>query len=261
MKAFKPRSPPSRGGARGWGGVPRIVIIPSPVFSESEDVRLVGEALEKHLDVVIAVDDEWKNLIAHSDDIDLALKLKMYILDAISGCRTGIGNVCPAIVLHRSDIALLWLDDDSSVHLLSVKEMVRRKELLYAYDLEPSNETKLFRLQTYRPSDPKHAIFFDRQFENLELEVYEVLYGSSDIKRWRKLTKAAVLPKIAEIVARATRRYVMELCVFDEYNLCPGVLLLSHEDKMDVRILKITSKPENNYIARIDLAGLLASSH
>ena len=235
--------------------MPRIVIIPAPVFHR-EDVRVVGEALEKHLDIIIAVDDEWRDLIASGDDADLMLKLKMNILDAISGCVTGIGNVCPAIVLHRSDIALLWLDDYGGVRPLSVKEMVRKRELLYAYSLEPRDDLKLLRLQTYKPLE--HNRFFGEQFENLELEFYELLYGSRDVERWRKLTGAGTLPAIAGAVARAARRFVMELCVFGEYNACPGILLLDRGSQVDVKILRISAKTEN-YTARIDLAGLLAN--
>jgi hypothetical protein len=253
MRAFKLLSPPWRWG---WSGVPRIVIIPAPVFHR-EDVRVVGEALEKHLDIIIAIDDEWRDLIASGDDADLVLKLKMDILDAVSGgCMKSIGNICPAIVLHRSDIALLWLDDYGSIRPLSVKEMVRRRELLYAYSLEPRGDLKLLRLQTYKPLE--HDRFFGEQFENLELEFYELLYGSRDVERWRKLTGVSTLPSMAEAVARATRRFVMELCVFGEYNACPGILLLDRGSQVDVKILRITAKAEN-YMARIDLAGLLAN--
>jgi hypothetical protein len=239
--------------------MPRIVIVPSPVL-DLEDVRVVGEALEYHLETIIAVDDEWRDLIASGDDADLMLKLKMNILDAISGgCMTSIGNICPAIVLHRSDIALLWLDDYGSIRPLSMKEMVRRRELLYAYSLEPRDDLKLFRLQTYKPLEPGHSRFFSEQFENLELEIYEMLYGSKDLERWRRITRVTALPAIAEAVAEATRRYVMGLCVFGDYNVCPGILLTSHEDRVDVKILKISAKAEN-YLSRIDLAGLLASN-
>jgi hypothetical protein len=233
--------------------VPRIVVIPSPVFVESNVVE-VGRAVEAHLDIVVAIDDEWRSLIVHGDDIDLALKLKMYILDALAGCKTGTGNICPAIVLHRSDIALLWLDDYGNVQLLSIKEMIRKGELLYAYSLEPRDDLKLFRLQTYKPQE--HTRFFDEQFENLGLELYELLYGSQDLNRWRRITRATTLPEIARVVTEATRRYVADLCIFGEYNVCPGILLLG-ENRVDVKILKITSKPD--YVARIDLAGLLAS--
>jgi hypothetical protein len=239
--------------------VPRIVIIPSPIFNHAH-VRAVGEALEHHLDVIIAIDDEWRDLIPAYDDVDLMLRLKMYVLDAVSGCKTGVGNICPAVVLRHDDIRLLWLADDGSTGLLSVKEMVRRRELLYAPNVEPTEGVKLFRLQTHKPMEPEHSLFFDRQFENLELEFYELLYGSRDIERWRKLAGAGTLPAIAGAVARATRRFVAELCVFDEHNTCPGILLTSHEDRVDVKILRITAKPENRYIARVDLAGLLMSN-
>jgi hypothetical protein len=232
------------------------VIIPSPVFHR-EDARVVGEALGAHLDVIIAIDDDWRDLITSFDDSELMLRLKTNILDAISGCVTGVGNVCPAIILHRSDIELVWLADDGDVRFLSVKEMLRRREILYAVTTEPPEGVKLLRLQTYRPLE--NALFFDEQFENLELEVYETLYGSSDVNRWRMLTGASTLPSIAEAVARATRRFVMELCVFGEYNVCPGILLVSDGERVDVKILRVTAKPENNYIARIDLAGLLAN--
>jgi hypothetical protein len=235
--------------------MPRIVVIPSPDF-KLDYVRTVGEAVERHLDIIIAIDDEWRDLIAHGDDMDLMLRLKTYIIDAISGCKTGVGNVCSAIILHRHDIELLWLDDDGSPRTLSVKEMVRRKELLYAYPVELPENAKLLRLQTYKPFE--HVQFFEEQFENLGLEFYEMLYGTRDVERWRRLAGATALPKIAESVARATRRFVLELCIFDEYNVCPGILLNQIEDRVDVKILKITSKPD--YVARIDLAGLLASS-
>jgi hypothetical protein len=234
--------------------VPRIVIVPSPVLNLA-DVRVVGEALEHHLDVIIAIDDEWRDLIASSDDADLMLKLKMNILDALSGCQTGVGNVCPAIILHRSNIEFVWLAEDGTAKLLSVKEMLRRREILYAVTTEPPEGLRLFRLQTYRPLE--NARFFDEQFENLELEVYEALYGSSDVNRWRMLTGASTLPSIAEAVARTARRYVVEHCVFSDYNVCPGVLLTSR-DRVDVRILRISSKAEN-YMAQVDLAGLLAN--
>jgi hypothetical protein len=238
--------------------VPRIVIIPSPVFDRVRHVRVVGEALDIHLDVLIAVDGDWVNLIAPDDD-DLKLKLKMHVLDAISGCITGVGVVCPAVVLHRSDIALLWLVDDGTVRFLSVKEMVRRGEILYATTpAEPPEEAKLFRLQTFKPLEPEHRPFFDDQFENLELEMYEVLHGSKDVERWRRVTRAGTLPAIADVAARATRRHVVELCVFNEYNVCPGILLSQVEDRVDVKILKISAKAEN-YVARVDLAGLLAN--
>jgi hypothetical protein len=224
------------------------------------DVRVVGEALERHLDVIIAIDDEWRDLIASGDDADLMLKLKMNILDAVSGCKTGVGNVCPAVVLHHSDIELLWLADDGSVRFLSVKEMARRGELLYAVTAEPPEGVRLLRLQTFRPLERGHSLFFDRQFEDLELELYESLYGSRDAERWRRVARAATLPRIAEVVARAARRYVMELCVSGDYNVCPGVLLLNTGGRVGVKILRLTSKPENNYVSRVDLAGLLASS-
>jgi hypothetical protein len=222
---------------------------------------VVGEALEFHLETIVAIDDEWKDLIIAGDDHELILKLKMDIFDAISsGCVTGIGNICPAIVLHRSDIALLWLDDYGAARLLSVKEMVRRKELLYAHGLDFRDDVKLFRLQTYRPLEPKHDLFFGEQFENLALELYEMLYGSKDVERWRRITRAGTLPSIVEAVARAARRFVVELCVSGDYNICPGILLTDSGGRVDVEILRITSKPENNYIARVDLAGLLESS-
>ncbi len=238
--------------------MPRIVAIPSPVFVLS-DARVVGEALEAHLDTIIAVDDEWRDLIPAYDDADLMLKLKMRVLDAVSGCKTGAGNICPAIILRRDDIKLLWVADDGSSGLLSVKEMVRRGELLYAPAVEPPEGVRLLRLQTYKPMEPRHNPFFGGQFEILELETYEALYSysSRDIERWRRVTRTGTLPSIAEAVAGATRRYVAELCVFGDYNVCPGVLLLSHEDRVDVRILKISAKAED-YMARIDLAGLLA---
>jgi hypothetical protein len=240
--------------------VPRIVIIPAPEFGLGY-VRMVGEALENHLEIIIAVDDEWKDLIVHDDAADLMLKLKMYAFDAVSGCKTGVGNVCPAVVLHRFDIALLWLDDSGVSRLLSVKEMVRRGEMLYvATPAEPPEEAKLFRLQTFKPLEPEHRPFFDDQFENLELEMYEVLRGSKDVERWRRVTRAGALPAVAEAAARATRRYVAELCVFGDYNVCPGMLLLNAGGRVDVKILKLTSKPENNYVVRVDLAGLLASN-
>jgi hypothetical protein len=256
MKAFKPRSLPE-GVERGWSRMPRIVLIPSPIFGFNEVVE-VGRAIEAHLDVIIAIDDEWKDLIPAYDDVDLMHKVKTNVLDAISGCIVGVGNVCPAVVLHRTDIVLLWLVDDGSVRFLSIKEMIRRKELLYAHDLEPSGETKLLRLQTYRPLEPKHSFFFNHQFENLELEFYEMLYSSrGDVERWRRITGATTLPAIAKTVTEATRRFVLEFCVFGEYNVCPGILLLG-ENRVDVKILKIASKSVN-YVTQIDLAGLLAS--
>jgi hypothetical protein len=252
MKIFKPRSHPYR--RRGWSGVPRIVIVPSPVL---QDVRVVGEALEKHLDIIVAIDDDWRDLIASGDDFDLMLKLKMNILDAVSSsCMTSIGNVCPAVVLHHSDIALLWLDDHGNARPLSMKEMLKRRELLYAHSLEFRDDLKLFRLQTYKPLE--HNRFFGEQFENLALEFYEMLYGSRDIGRWRGLTGASTLPGMAEAVARAARRFVVELCVSGDYNICPGILLTDRGDRVDVEILKISAKAEN-YVARIDLAGLLAN--
>ncbi len=238
--------------------MPRIVVIPAPIF-DSDDVRIVGEALEKHIDTIVAIDDEWSQLISAHDNLDLALKLKMTVLDGISGCISGVGNVCHAVVLHRSDIELAWLDEDGVAKLLSVKEMLRRREILYAVTAELPKGVKLFRLQTYKPLEQKHARFFEEQFENLELEIYELLYGSADAERWRRITGAATLPRITETVARATRRFVMEFCIFDEYNICPGILLLGRDDRVDVKILRITSKPENNYVAQIDLAGLLAN--
>jgi hypothetical protein len=238
--------------------MPRIVVIPSPFFDYFSHVRVVGEALDVHLDVIIAVDGEWAGLIASSDE-DLKLKLKMLVLDAISGCVTGIGNVCPAVVLHRSDVELIWLDEDGSAKFLSVKEMARRRELLYAYPAEePPEGVRLLRLQTYKPLEPKHRLFFDEQFEILELELYEMLYGNRDLERWRRLTGASTLPAITGAVARAARRFVEELCIFGDYNACPGMLLLNHGDRVDVKILRISSKAEN-YVARVDLAGLLAS--
>jgi hypothetical protein len=236
--------------------VPRLVVIPAPIF-RLDHVRVVGEAIDLHVDVVVAIDDEWRDLIAHDDDADLMLKLRMRVLDAISGCKTGVGNICPAVVLHRSDIALLWLVDDGTARFLSVKEMARRGELLYAYDLEPQDDLKLFRLQTYKPLEPGHRHFFVEQFEILELELYEALYGSRDLERWRRLARAGTLPAIAGAVAGAARRFVEELCFFGDYNICPGILLTSCENRVDVKILKITSKPD--YISRIDLAGLLAN--
>ena len=236
--------------------MPRIVIIPSPVFDRFRHVRAVGEALDGHLDVIIAIDDEWRDLIASSDDEELKLKLKMAVLDGISGCISGVGGACPAVVLHRSDVELLWLADDGSVRPLSMKEIVRRRELLYAVTVEPPEGVRLFRLQTYRPLEPGHRPFFDDQFENLELEMYEALYGSPDVERWRRLARATTLPRITEVISRAVKRFIMELCVFDEYNVCPGILLLNHGDRVDMKILKMTSKPD--YVTRIDLAGLLA---
>jgi hypothetical protein len=237
--------------------MPRIVIIPSPAFNLAS-VEEAGRVIEAHLDIIIAVDDEWRDLIPAYDDADLILKLKTHIIDAIFGCVTGIGNTCPAVVLHRSDIALLHLADDGTVRLLSVKEMVKRKELLYATTVEPVENSKLLRLQTYKPLE--HVCFFNDQFGILELEVYERLYDSRrDVERWRRLTRAITLPAIARAVAEATRRYVMELCIFNEYNVCPGILLTSHEGRTNVKILRITGKPENGYIAQIDLAGLLAN--
>jgi hypothetical protein len=239
--------------------VPRIVIVPSPIL-QLADVRVVGEALEKHLDIIVAIDDDWRDLIASADDYDLMLKLKTNILDAVSSsCMTGIGNVCPAVVLHRSDIELLWLDDHGNVRPLSVKEMLRRRELLYVYSLEFRDDLKLLRFQTYKPLEHKHSRFFGEQFENLELEFYEMLYGSRrDVERWRRLTGASTLPGMAEAVARAARRFVVELCVSGDYNICPGILLTDRGDRVDVEILKISAKAEN-YVARIDLAGLLAN--
>jgi hypothetical protein len=239
--------------------VPRIVVIPSPMFDLYDHVVEVGRAVEAHLDVIVAVDDEWKDLIPAYDDADLTLKLKMNILDAMSGCKTGVGNVCPAVILHRSDIELLWLVDDGTTKFLSMKEMLRRKELLYATSVEPPEEIKLFRLQTFRPLEPSHSRFFNGQFENLELELYESLYGSRDVERWRRLARVATLPAITMTVAEAARRYVMELCVFGDYNVCPGILLIDRGNQVDVKILKISAKAEN-YLSRIDLAGLLASS-
>jgi hypothetical protein len=238
----------------GWSGVPRIAVIPAPVLRKSY-VRVVGEALERHLEVVIAIDDEWKDLIASGDDIDLTLKLRMRILDAVSGCKTEVGNVCPAVVLRRDDIRLLWLADDGGARFLSVKEMARRGRALYAEAEEPPEGVRLLRLQTFRPLE--HGLFFDRQFENLEFEVHEALRGSRDVERWRRLTGASTLPGIAEAMARAARRHVVESCVFDEYNVCPGMLLLEHGGRVDVKILRISAKTEN-YIMQIDLAGLLA---
>jgi hypothetical protein len=238
--------------------VPRIVIVPSPVL-DLADVRVVGEALDSHLDVIIAIDDEWRDLILAYDDADLMLRLKMCVLDAVSGCKTGVGNICPAVVLRQDDIRLLWLADDGSTGLLSVKETARRRELLYAPGAEPTEGVKLFRLQTHKPMEPGHGLFFDRQFENLELEFYESLYNSKrDVERWRKLAGASTLPAIAGAVAGAARRFVMELCIFGEYNVCPGMLLLEHGGRVDVKILKISAKAEN-YLSRIDLAGLLAN--
>jgi hypothetical protein len=235
--------------------VPRIVIVPSPIFNLKYAIE-VGRAVEAHLDVIIAIDDEWRDLIASNDDVDLMLKLKMRVLNAISGCITGVGNICPAIILHRSDVALMWLADDGTTGLLSVKEMVRRNEIIYAYSLEPPEGVKLLRLQTYKPLE--NAWFFDEQFENMELEVYEMLYGSSDVNRWRMLTGASTLPSIAEAVARTARRYVVEHCVSGDYNVCPGILLVDSGDRVDVKILRISAKTEN-YMAQVDLAGLLAN--
>jgi hypothetical protein len=237
--------------------VPRIVIIPSPRFELATDVRVVGEALEHHLETIIAIDDEWRDLIASGDDADLMLKLKMYILDAVSGCKTGFGNICHAAVLHRSDIVLVWLDEDGATRFISVKDVVRRRELLYAYPAEEPEGVRLLRLQTFKPLEPRHRLFFSEQFEILELELYEMLHGNRDLERWRRLAGAGTLPSIVEAVAGAARRFVEELCFFGDYNLCPGILLLSGEDRVDVKILKITSKPD--YVARIDLAGLLSS--
>ena len=238
--------------------MPRIVIIPSPVFNYTY-ARRVGEMLDLHVDAVIAVDDEWRGLIPNDGEEELKLRLKMAVLDAISGCVTGVGNVCPAVVLHRADVELLWLADDGSARFLSVKGMVRRGELPHAAGVEPPEGVKLFRLQTYKPLE--HARFFDEQFENLEFEVYEMLHGSKkDVERWRRLTGASTLPAIAGAVAGAARRFVMELCVFGDYNVCPGMLLSNTGDRVDVKILKLTSKPENNYMARVDLAGLLTSN-
>jgi hypothetical protein len=223
-----------------------------------QQTKVVGEALDVHLETIIIVDDEWRDLIVSTNDEDLKLKLKMRVLDGISGCVTGIGNVCPAVVLHRSGIDLVWLADDGGVQLLSVKEMVRRGELLYAYTVEPPDGVRLLRLQTYRPLEPRHSALFDGQFENLWLELYEALYISrGDVERWRRITRAATLPEITRVATEATRRYVMEFCVFGDYNVCPGILL-THGDRVDVRILRISAKAEN-YVARIDLAGLLAN--
>jgi hypothetical protein len=236
--------------------MPRLVVVSAPELVQ-DFIPVLGRALEAHLDTVIAIDDEWKSLMMIDDDYELALKLKIYIIDAAStSCKTGVGIVCPAVVLHRSDIELLWLDDDGNVRFLSMKEMVRRKELIYATTTEPPEDVRLFRLQTYKPHE--HRRFFDEQFDILELEVYETLYGSRDLDRWRRITRATVLPRIAEAVAEAAKRYVMEFCVFDEYNVCPGVLLTAHGSRVDVKILKLSAKTEN-YIAQIDLAGLLAS--
>jgi hypothetical protein len=182
----------------------------------------------------------------------------MNIIDAISGCVTGVGNVCPALILHRHDIELLWLDDYGVARFLSVKEVVRRRELLYAYDLEHQDGLKLFRLQTYKPLEPGRRRFFSEQFENLELEIYEMLYGSKDLERWRRITRVTALPAMAGAVAEAARKYAVELCIFGEYNVCPGMLLLEHGGRVDVKILKISAKAEN-YLSRIDLAGLLAN--
>jgi hypothetical protein len=238
--------------------VPRIVIIPAPEF-RFEHTRVVGEALERHLDVIVAIDDDWRELIAHSDDADLVLKLKLNVLDAISGCTTGAGVVCPVVVLHRFDIELVWLAGNGVAELLSVKEIVRRGETPYIVPAEPPEGVKLLRLQTYKPLE--HARFFDEQFENLEFEVYGMLHVSKkDVERWRRLTGASTLPAITGAVARAARRYVMELCVSGDYNACPGILLSQAGGRVGVEILKITSKPETNYLSRIDLAGLLASN-
>ncbi len=236
--------------------MPRIVVIPAPVFRKSY-AGVVGEVLERHLEVVVAVDDEWRGLLGAGDDVELVLKLRMRVLGAVSGCRTEVGNVCPAVVLSRDDIRLLWLADDGGARFLSVKEMARRGRMLYAEAEEPPEGVRLLRLQTYRPLE--HDLFFDRRFENLEFEVHEALRGSRDIERWGRLTGASTLPDIAGAVAGAARRYVVEHCVFDEYNVCPGMLLLEHGGRVDVKILKISAKAES-YIARVDLASLLASS-
>ena len=236
--------------------MPRIVIVPAPAW-EYGYARAVGEALDPHLDVIVAVDDEWRDLISPSSDDDLKLGLKMAVLDGISGCVTGAGNVCPAVVLHRFDIELVWLAGNGTAELLSVKETVRRGETPYIMPAEFPGRARLLRLQTYKPLE--HARFFDEQFENLEFEVYEMLHGSKkDVERWRRLTGAATLPAMAGAVAGATRRFVLELCVFGDYNVCPGILLSRAEGRVGVEILKITPKPETNYISRIDLAGLLA---
>jgi hypothetical protein len=236
--------------------VPRIVIIPSPEF-EFTDVRVVGEVLEPHLEIIVAVDDEWRDLLVSSDDANLVHRLKMAVLDAVSGCRTGVGNVCHAAVLHRSDIVLVWLDEDGVARFISVKDVVRRRELLYAYPAEEPEGVRLLRLQTFKPLEPRHRLFFGEQFEILELEMYEALHGSRDLERWRRLTGAGTLPAITGAVARAARRFVEELCFFGEYNVCPGILL-THGSRVDAKILRISAKAEN-YIAQIDLAGLLAN--
>jgi hypothetical protein len=239
--------------------MPRLVVVPAPVF-QTGFAPILGRALEVHLDVIVTIDDEWKNLIIEaSDDYELVLKLKMYVIDAVStACKTGVGIVCPAVVLHRNDVNLIWLVDNGSVSLLSMKEMVRRGELIYATTLEELEDVKLFRLQTYKPLEHEHRRFFDYQFENLELELYEALYGSSDLERWRRLTGFATLPGITRTVVEAVKRYVAELCVFGEYNVCPGIVLTAHENRVDVKILRMTTKAEN-YMTRIDLAGLLAN--
>jgi hypothetical protein len=236
--------------------VPRIVIIPSPVF-EYIYAGHVGGMLDPHLDVIVEVDDEWRDLIPSDGEEDLKLRLRMAILDAVSGCATGIGVECPAVALHHRDIELLWLADDGTVRFISVKEAARRGEILYVAVVEPPEGVRLLRLQTFKPLE--YARFFEDQFENLGFEFYEMLYESrGDVNRWRRITRAGTLPSIAEAVAGAARRFVMELCVFGEYNVCPGILLNQAEGRVDVKILKITSKPETNYISRIDLAGLLA---
>ena len=238
--------------------MPRIVIIPSPVFNYTY-ARRVGEMLDLHVDAVIAVDDEWRGLIPNDGEEELKLRLKMAVLDAISGCVAGVGNVCPAVVLHRADVELLWLADDGSARFLSVKGMVRRGELPHAAGVEPPEGVKLFRLQTYKPLEC--ARFFEDQFENLELEFYELLRGArGDVGRWKRIAKAGTLPAIAEAVARAARRYVEGLCFFGDYNACPGILLSSTGGQVDVKILKLTSKPETNHVSRVDLAGLLTSN-
>jgi hypothetical protein len=46
-------------------------------------------------------------------------------------------------------------------------------------------------------------------------------------------------------------------CLFGGVNTCPGILLDTAAGKMGVKIVKLASGRAGNYVAHVDLAGLL----
>lgn len=226
--------------------LPKVVVVPAPVYDRGLS-REAEEEVRRHL-----ASEPGFGFASIEAIVDVVFN------DVLPwSCLSASGVECPAVILARDDVHVVWVRADGGVELLSVREMFKTGNPLYTYDVDVPDGLKLYRLQTIGYQHVKR--FWDEVFERkLREGVFETLYGwGEEIRRWRALTLtlSGNLGDLVEAIADATRRYVELLCLSGGVNMCPGILLDTTAGRMSVKILRLSRR--DGFIVRMDLSSLL----